>query len=141
MSSKATVTKKKGIVLSKIGFEAADYLKSNIDDVTTYAWVVDKIDRGFGYDLTKFAKKYTCPGTCLSGNTFGTVKNFVIACVCSILDYFDLYKDLTLVLIVMHMTSKVLVRYFFTLLKCGKIPKELFCNLPNNHFEKFLILN
>ena len=115
MSSKASDTEKKGIVLSKIGFEAADYLKSNIDDVTTYAWVVDKIDRGFGYDLTKFAKKYTCPGTCLSGNTFGTVKNFVIACVCSILDYFDLYKDLTLVLIVMHMTSKVLVRYFFYL--------------------------
>ena len=110
MSSKASVTEKKGIVLSKIGFEAADYLKLN-----TYAWVVDKIDRGFGYDLTKFAKKFTCHGTCLSGNTFGTVKNFVIACVSSILDSFDLYKDLTLVLIVMHMTSKVLVRYFFCL--------------------------
>ena len=113
MSSKASVAEKKGIVLSKIGFEAADYLKSNIDDITTYAWVVDKIDRGFGYDFTKFAKKFTCPGTCFAGATFSSVKNFVIAFVYSILDYFDLYKDLTLVLIVMHMTSKVLVRYFF----------------------------
>ena len=115
MNTKASVRVKKGIALSKIGFEAADYLKTNINDVTTYSWVVDKIDRGFGYDLTKFCKKWlTCPETCFAG-TFGSLKNFAFAFFYSFLDYLDLYRDLTLVLILLHMTSKVLVRYFFYL--------------------------
>ena len=114
MTSKLSVRMNKGIVMSNIGFEASDYLKTNIEDVTTYHWVVDKFDRGFGYDLTKFFKKWlTCPETCLAGATFGTLKNFLVAFVYSAFDYFDLYKDLTLVLILMHISSKVLVRFYF----------------------------
>ena len=119
MTSKLSVKMNKGIVMSNIGFEASDYLKTNIEDVTTYHWVVDKFDRGFGYDLTKFFKKWlTCPETCLAGATFGNLKNFLVAFVYSAFDYFDLYKDLTLVLILMHISSKVLVRFYFTAWVC-----------------------
>ena len=91
-------------------FHAANLLKENIQDITLHSWIIDHIERGMGYDLKKIVRNWCKCFEVDCCQFFGTFKRFSIAMICSMLDYLDLFKDLTLVLILLHISKEILVR-------------------------------
>ena len=91
-------------------FHAATLLKDNIHDITLYSWIFDGIERGIGYDLKKSLHIWC---KCLIFDCcqcFGTFMKFLNAIISSIMDFVDLFKDLSLVLILWHLSTRILVR-------------------------------
>ena len=115
MFSVQSLNVKKGVVYSKKSFESADLVKNNIEDITLYSWVMDRIERGFGYDLKKFIHNWCVdPTKVLFGKYYHdicTFKTFLLALISSIMDFFDLYKDLTLVIVFSYFSSQILVSF------------------------------